>query len=570
MSRVRQSGTSAELIARKLLRSLGYKYSTKTKGLPGTPDLVDCSAKWAIFVHGCFWHAHRGCYLWKIPKTNRSFWREKFKSNVERDKRKIRELKKLGYDVLILWGCELREQTKARRKILCFMKRISNHRMSDNGASLQAELITTIGTEPAQEKREYFHYTPSRKYVVRTVKLGEERVQMTRLKVNEHRVDDSDAHSTFDGSFLRQHKEEKPSDRKVTIRMADLFCGCGGLSLGAREACYAIGNGFESVLAIDNDFWSLEVYKANFNPVLFYEKDIRHILNGECGTPPTANEKTILQKIGEVDILLAGPPCQGHSDLNNHTRRNDYRNGLYERVARFAEIARPRHILIENVPTVIHSHDHVLERTMTHLSECGYKLDAGIVDLSEIGVPQRRKRHVLLASLNEAFSVKEVIGRYRILQIRDVEWAIGDLEDEAPNGIFTEPSKHSPENQKRIDYLFDHDLHDLPDRMRPPCHRNGHTYKSMYGRMKYDEPAQTITSGFGCPGQGRFIHPTQRRALTPHEAARLQFFPDFFDFSKAKTRAALANMIGNAVPMKLSYVFCLEFLIADMRPNSVS
>jgi DNA (cytosine-5)-methyltransferase 1 len=82
----------------------------------------------------------------------------------------------------------------------------------------------------------------------------------------------------------------------------------------------------------------------------------------------------------------------------------------------------------------------------------------------------------------------------------------------------------------------------------------------MYGRLKPHEPAQTITSGFGSPGQGRFVHPTQLRTLTPHEAARLQFFPDFFDFSLAKKKTALASMIGNAAPMKLSYVFGLELL----------
>jgi len=83
----------------------------------------------------------------------------------------------------------------------------------------------------------------------------------------------------------------------------------------------------------------------------------------------------------------------------------------------------------------------------------------------------------------------------------------------------------------------------------------------MYGRLSYDLPAATITGGFGSPGQGRFIHPTQRRTLTPHEAARLQFFPDWFKFSDVATRTALAKMIGNAVPMKLSYAFCLELLL---------
>jgi DNA (cytosine-5)-methyltransferase 1 len=82
----------------------------------------------------------------------------------------------------------------------------------------------------------------------------------------------------------------------------------------------------------------------------------------------------------------------------------------------------------------------------------------------------------------------------------------------------------------------------------------------MYGRLKYDEPAQTITSGFGSPGQGRFIHPTRCRTLTPHEASRLQFFPDSFDFSSVKLRTALANMIGNAVPMLLSLVLAMAIL----------
>lgn len=82
----------------------------------------------------------------------------------------------------------------------------------------------------------------------------------------------------------------------------------------------------------------------------------------------------------------------------------------------------------------------------------------------------------------------------------------------------------------------------------------------MYGRLRYDAPAQTITGGFVSPGQGRFVHPSQERTLTPHEAARLQFFPDFFDFSAAQTRTGLAQMIGNAVPMTLAYVFCLEFI----------
>jgi DNA (cytosine-5)-methyltransferase 1 len=110
-------------------------------------------------------------------------------------------------------------------------------------------------------------------------------------------------------------------------------------------------------------------------------------------------------------------------------------------------------------------------------------------------------------------------------------------------------------------YLVNKGVYRLPDRMRPDCHKDGnHTYASVYGRLNWDEPAQTITGGFISPGQGRFVHPSLPRTLTPHEAARLQFFPDFFDFSNVEKRTALAEMIGNAVPMKLSYAFCVEFL----------
>jgi DNA (cytosine-5)-methyltransferase 1 len=101
-------------------------------------------------------------------------------------------------------------------------------------------------------------------------------------------------------------------------------------------------------------------------------------------------------------------------------------------------------------------------------------------------------------------------------------------------------------------YLLDRGEYDLPNELRPPCHQGDHSYKSMYGRLKWDEPAQTITSGFGSIGQGRYMHPERARALTAHEAARIQGFPDYFDFSSCPTRSALATMIGNAVPPALA------------------
>lgn len=111
----------------------------------------------------------------------------------------------------------------------------------------------------------------------------------------------------------------------------------------------------------------------------------------------------------------------------------------------------------------------------------------------------------------------------------------------------------SGENISRIAHLFSRNVYDLPNELRPPCHRDkAHSYASMYGRMRPDAPAQTITSGFGSMGQGRFVHPTRPRMITAREAARIQGFPDYFSFEPSSSRTALHEMIANAVPPALS------------------
>ena len=112
----------------------------------------------------------------------------------------------------------------------------------------------------------------------------------------------------------------------------------------------------------------------------------------------------------------------------------------------------------------------------------------------------------------------------------------------------------SPDNLRRARWLLKHDRFDLPNHMRPSCHRDnpGHRYKSMYGRMRWNLPSQTLTTGFRSPGQGRFLHPAEPRVLTCREAARIQFFPDWFDFLPAGSRTSIARAIGNAVPPKVA------------------
>lgn len=429
-----------------------------------------------------------------------------------------------------------------------------------NRGEAKARRINRRSENSSKDSSEIYRFTASRKFVSRTVVVNGHLKRSTKLRLckNGHPVDEP--HSAFDWAFLRASTKPVIEKEYPAIRGVDLFCGCGGLSLGTQEACAAIGYRFESLLAIDEDTSALDVYIRNFAPRQAYNRDIREFLQGELGAALQPCEKTLLKGVKNVDIVLAGPPCQGNSSLNNYTRRKDHRNKLYERVGRFAEIAEPKHIIIENVPAVVYGHDRALDNTVTLLDKLGYKLDTGIIDLSEFGVPQRRRRHVLVASVNKHVSIRDTVDKYRVNTARTVRWAIEDLEQKNGN-VFNSWTISNPDNMERIVYLQEHGLYNLPDHMRPPCHQDGdHRYTSMYGRIKYDEPAQTITRGFGSPGQGRFVHPVQPRTLTPHEAARLQFFPDFFDFSGVKERTYLARMIGNAVPMKLSYVFCSELL----------
>jgi DNA mismatch endonuclease (patch repair protein) len=106
MSRVRQRGTEAELAVAAALRQLGISYRLNVMSLPGSPDFANKRMKWAIFVHGCFWHRHTGCKRATLPKTNEDFWRDKFLTNRIRDARAIRELRRLGFLVSLVWECQ--------------------------------------------------------------------------------------------------------------------------------------------------------------------------------------------------------------------------------------------------------------------------------------------------------------------------------------------------------------------------------------------------------------------------------------------------------------------------------
>lgn len=367
------------------------------------------------------------------------------------------------------------------------------------------------------------------------------------------------AAETFDLAWLRSTNAPATATAAKIIRSVDLFAGCGGLSVGISEACRSLGLELWPVLANDIDPEVLSVYSNNMAETDVVCAPIEDLLDGECGGKLSHSERDLADRLGEVDIVVGGPPCQGHSDLNNHTRHSDPKNALYLRMARFCEVVRPRHVVIENVPGVERDKSRVAQRTWDRLLDLGYSVDSGVLDASLLGVAQKRRRSITIASREIEPSVVSAANDLEV-KPRPLEWAIGDLRHVASGSAFDTPPNPNPVSRQRIDYLFDNGLYDLPDGERPDCHRlKPHSYTSVYGRLHWDRPAPTITTGFGSMGRGRFVHPEQRRTITPHEAARIQSFPDFFSFEGA-SRSLMHLVIGNAVPPKLGYAIGLHVL----------
>ena len=367
-------------------------------------------------------------------------------------------------------------------------------------------------------------------------------------------VKDNITSNDFDISWLRS--QELPSQPKwrSEIRMVDLFSGTGPMTLGVIEAGRATGVKVSPIFAVDFEKNAATNYALNFPECNVVNDDILKYVDGELGEPATISETKTLDMVGKIDMVIGGPPCQGHSDLNNHTRRDDPRNQLIFRVVRFVELTRPKFVVIENVQGIRHDKHQVFQKTEEYLRKLGYHIHENLLMASHYGVAQNRRRCILVATLDDLdFNLKH----YEREVINGVWWAISDLSE--GKDVFNTSAKHSKTNQDRINYLFDNDIYELPYQLRPECQRKvDNRYTSVYSRMHPDMPAPTITSGFGSIGQGRFGHPYERRTMTPHEAARVQFIPDFFKFSGSLNRVALQKMIGNAVPPKLTYIIGLE------------
>jgi len=351
----------------------------------------------------------------------------------------------------------------------------------------------------------------------------------------------------------------------LEFNVIDLFSGCGGLSQAFRESCNLLGLRAKYRLCLDLDSSALGVYKKNFKPDITICDDITNIVKYQLWTHSgkmSFADKPVVSKHFKLfskspKVVIGGPPCQGHSGFNNHTRSDDTRNLLYYTVPAVGIAVDADFIIIENVPLVVRDKHGVVDHSIEILESAGYYVDTIISKAELHGVPQLRRRHFLVASKYKK-PLCQNIQKELTIKTPTVFESIEDLLKSQGKNIFNKSAALSNANMERINYLFDNSLYELPNDIRPDCHKDGHSYPSVYGRIKPNEFTNTITTGFMSPGRGRYIHPTQRRALTPHEASRIQGFPDTFrftdEFGIELSSSSYGKVIGDAVPPFLGMI----------------
>lgn len=328
----------------------------------------------------------------------------------------------------------------------------------------------------------------------------------------------------------------------------EIFAGGGGLAVGLKRA------GFTAVAAIELEKNAAATFKANHPGVQVFRQDVREISGAallELGG-------------GSIDVLAACPPCQGFSSLTSKYKRDDARNALVSEVARLTEEILPQAVMIENVPGLAKKGRPLFDDLVFRLEALGYVCNWDVLQVADYGIPQTRRRLVLLAgkgfriempTRSHSRTAKEGLPKWRT--VRD---AIGHLCDAIPfiearaNGGAHLVNWHvvrqlSPANQLRLKQAKPGAAGaNTPDHLRPPCHRGGYTgFSNVYGRMSWDEPSPTITAGCTTLSKGRFGHPDKNRTISLREAALLQTFPHDYHFETHSFDRA-CEMVGNALP----------------------
>jgi DNA (cytosine-5)-methyltransferase 1 len=352
------------------------------------------------------------------------------------------------------------------------------------------------------------------------------------------------------------------------MTMVDIFAGCGGGSLGLQQA------GFKPVGAVEIDERAASAYQYNLGlrPIT---ADVRRVR--ACQLVPDRTE---------VTLVFGCPPCQSFTTLRRGTEITAEDRQRYQLIGEYLRLVadlRPRHVAFENVPGMqfarrdrlarsgkreIHPR---LNRLVGRLHDLGYDAEWDILDAADYGVPQHRRRLVVLASrVAKPRLPARTHGPDAAAPWRTVKEAIRDLPalnrgEVDPADPYHAARRHSSIAMERLTALKEGQARaDLPERLQLQCHKDHDGHYDIYGRMWWDRPAPTLTSGCTNVTRGRFAHPEQPRAITIREALRLQSFPD--DARLSGGHEAMAVQVGNAVPPLLACA--IGHVIAEMEAES--
>ncbi len=335
------------------------------------------------------------------------------------------------------------------------------------------------------------------------------------------------------------------------IEAVDLFCGVGGLTAGLLQANIAVKAGYDIEEACRF------AYEYNNEGVIFINKDVQSVSAEEIESYFSKNS---------IRLLAGCAPCQPFSTYNQgKDTKQDKKWPLLYAFSRLINEILPELVTMENVPEVIrHS---VYQDFIDNLKNLGYNVIAQEVVCADYGIPQGRKRHVLIAS---RIGVIELLKPTHVNQHVTLKDAIGHLPklkhgEQNKKDPLHKCSKLSPLNLERIKHSKPGGTwRDWPDHLIAECHKklSGATYSAVYGRMEWDKTSPTMTTFCYGYGNGRFGHPEQNRAISLREAAILQSFPNDYQFwpDKNISMKAVGKMIGNAVPVKLGKIIGQSFL----------
>lgn len=323
------------------------------------------------------------------------------------------------------------------------------------------------------------------------------------------------------------------------LKAIDLFSGAGGLTLGLQQA------GFEVIGAVEILPIAADTYAENHPEVDLLRSDIRTL------SPTILMEKWGVAA-GELDLIAGCPPCQGFSSIrtrNKSSSVDDIRNDLVFEYLRFVETFLPKAVMMENVPAL--AKDGRITEVLARLAELGYTVDDSTVqvqDASDFGVPQRRRRMILLASrlgkIPETEKTSEKVTVRAALACLDEASKSDDI-------LHNLPTKRSLKIQELIKHIPKDggSRASLPKSMWLECHkRYPKGFRDVYGRMRWEDVSPTITGGCNNPSKGRFLHPEEDRVISLREASLLQTFPKDYYFPANQSKDKIALMIGNALP----------------------